>query len=261
MNRLLESGCRRPLFCPAGREKKPAAEGHSPRPYMNRGPERARKFTIIVFCLTEYGYPIGQRELFMIKGHKTSWAVGRRENQLPRRRMKFSRMWAVPVRALKFQAAPWSAAHGPFAMRLHRKTKRKREECTHAQKDDPEESCIRHGAAAVLRGVPAGRTALYPPTAPGRRPRPRWRGTPVPTGACRGRTAHWGVRLTFWLEEVVARGTGRRARCTPTATWHAVMCCLPWEGSSGGLTPLRIQGYLYEKMNQGLSPTRSSSTM
>ena len=67
---------------------------------MNRGPERARKFTIIVFCLTEYGYPIGQRELFMIKGHKTSWAVGRRENQLPRRRMKFSRMWAVPAHVL-----------------------------------------------------------------------------------------------------------------------------------------------------------------
>ena len=39
---------------------------------MNRGPERARKFTIIVFCLTEYGYPIGQRELFMLKGHKTA---------------------------------------------------------------------------------------------------------------------------------------------------------------------------------------------
>ena len=125
---------------------------------MNRGPERARKFTIIVFCLTEYGYPIGQRELFMIKGHKTSWAVGRRENQLPRRRMKFSRMWAVPVRALKFQAAPWSAAHGPFAMRLHRKTREKER----GMQPCPERRSRRILHTTVLRGVPAGRTALYP---------------------------------------------------------------------------------------------------
>ena len=43
-----------------------------------------------------------------------------------------------------------------------------------------------------------------------------------------GKDCTLGEWLTFWLEEVV---TGRRARCTPTATWHAVMCCLPWEGS------------------------------
>ena len=42
-----------------------------------------------------------------------------------------------------------------------------------------------------------------------------------------GKDCTLGEWLTFWLEEVVAR----RARCTPTATWHAVMCCLPWEGS------------------------------
>ena len=160
---------------------------------MNRGPERARKFTIIVFCLTEYGYPIGQRELFMIKGHKTSWAVGRRENQLPRRRMKFSRMWAVPVRALKFQAAPWSAAHGPFAMRLHRKT-REKERGMHPCPERRSRRILHTTRSGSCITRCSGRTdgAIPAPTAPGRRPRPRWRGTPVPTGACRGRTAHWG---------------------------------------------------------------------
>lgn len=48
-----------------------------------------------------------------------------------------------------------------------------------------------------------------------------------------GKDCTLGEWLTFWLEEVVARD-GRRARCTPTATWHAVMCCLPWEGSLWG---------------------------
>lgn len=45
-----------------------------------------------------------------------------------------------------------------------------------------------------------------------------------------GKDCTLGEWLTFWLEEVVARDR-QRARCTPTATWHAVMCCLPWEGS------------------------------
>lgn len=45
-----------------------------------------------------------------------------------------------------------------------------------------------------------------------------------------GKDCTLGEWLTFWLEEVVGPDR-RRARCTPTATWHAVMCCLPWEGS------------------------------
>ena len=44
-----------------------------------------------------------------------------------------------------------------------------------------------------------------------------------------GKDCTLGEWLTFWLEEVVARDRAE-------------------------LTPLRIQGYLYEKMNQGLSP-------
>lgn len=69
-----------------------------------------------------------------------------------------------------------------------------------------------------------------------------------------GKDCTLGEWLTFWLEEVVARD---RAESTLYAYRNMARChVLPALGRIplGELTPLRIQGYLYEKMNQGLSP-------
>lgn len=69
-----------------------------------------------------------------------------------------------------------------------------------------------------------------------------------------GKDCTLGEWLTFWLEEVVARD---RAERTLYAYRNMARChVLPALGRIplGELTPLRIQGYLYEKMNQGLSP-------
>ena len=60
--------------------------------------------------------------------------------------------------------------------------------------------------------------------------------------------------LLFWLEEVVARD---RAESTLYAYRNMARChVLPALGKIplAELTPLRIQSYLYEKMDQGLSP-------
>ena len=69
-----------------------------------------------------------------------------------------------------------------------------------------------------------------------------------------GKDCTLGEWLTFWLEEVVARD---RAESTLYAYRNMARChVLPALGRIplAELTPLRIQGYLYEKMNQGLSP-------
>ena len=69
-----------------------------------------------------------------------------------------------------------------------------------------------------------------------------------------GKNCTLGEWLTFWLEEVVARD---RAESTLYAYRNMARChVLPALGRIplAELTPLRIQGYLYEKMNQGLSP-------
>ena len=69
-----------------------------------------------------------------------------------------------------------------------------------------------------------------------------------------GKDCTLGEWLTFWLEEVVARD---RAESTLYAFRNLARCLvLPALGRIplAELTPLRIQGYLYEKMNQGLSP-------
>ena len=69
-----------------------------------------------------------------------------------------------------------------------------------------------------------------------------------------GKNCTLGEWLTFWLEEVVARD---RAESTLYAYRNMARChVLPALGRVplAELTPLRIQGYLYEKMNQGLSP-------
>ena len=69
-----------------------------------------------------------------------------------------------------------------------------------------------------------------------------------------GKDCTLGEWLTFWLEEGVARD---RAESTLYAYRNMARChVLPALGRIplAELTPLRIQGYLYEKMNQGLSP-------
>ena len=69
-----------------------------------------------------------------------------------------------------------------------------------------------------------------------------------------GKDCTLGEWLTFWLEEVVARD---RAESTLYAYRNMARChVLPALGRIplAELTPLRIQGYLNEKMNQGLSP-------
>ena len=91
------------------------------------------------------------------------------------------------------------------------------------------------------------------PTAPGRRPRPRWRGTPVPTGACREGLHTGGVA------DLLAGGGGGPGPGGEHAVrlpQHGTLSCAACPGKDplAELTPLRIQGYLYEKMNQGLSP-------
>ena len=90
-----------------------------------------------------------------------------------------------------------------------------------------------------------------------------------------GKDCTLGEWLTFWLEEVVARDRAEStlyayrnmARChvlpalgrIPLAELTPLRQLRQRDPSQGRiplaeLTPLRIQGYLYEKMNQGLSP-------
>ena len=77
---------------------------------------------------------------------------------------------------------------------------------------------------------------------------------PVSGGRMPGRSCTLEEWLTFWLEDVVARD---RAVSTLYAYRNMARChVIPSLGQIPlqELTPLRVQEYLYEKMDQGLSP-------
>lgn len=151
-----------------------------------------------------------------------------------RRRMKFSAHVGCPGPCAEISGRAVVGGTRPFCdAPASQNRERKREECTHAQKDDPEESCIRHGAAAVLRGVPAGRTALYPHL-------PHQGGGPGRAGGellCRPAPAGEGLH-TGGVADLLAGGGGGPgpAESTLYAYRNMARChVLPGpEGSSGG---------------------------